>query len=112
MMSADVVVLLSDVDGLYDAPPGTSASARHIARVERITPEIEAMAGASGSELARGGMQTKLEAAKIATTAGIHMVIASGRIDHPLQAIRDGTRCTWFLTPANPVTSRKRWIAG
>ena len=57
-------------------------------------------------------MQTKIEAAKIATTAGIHMVIASGRIEHPLAAIADGARCTWFLTPANPVTSRKRWIAG
>src|SRR6202030_3009909 len=73
MMSADVVVLLSDVDGLYDAPPGTTASARHISRVERVTPEIEAMAGAAGSELSRGGMQTKLEAAKIVTGGGAHM---------------------------------------
>ncbi len=70
------------------------------------------MAGAAGSELSRGGMQTKIEAAKIATTAGTHMVIASGRVDHALQAITDGGRCTWFLTPANPVTSRKKWIAG
>ena len=70
------------------------------------------MAGSSGSELSRGGMQTKIEAAKIATTAGIHMVIASGRIEHPLQAIAEGAPCTWFLTPANPVTARKRWIAG
>ena len=112
MASADLLVLLSDIDGLYDAPPGENANAALVPLVERITPDIEAMAGASGSELARGGMQTKLEAAKIATTAGIHMVIASGRIEHPLQAIRDGARCTWFLTPANPVTSRKRWIAG
>jgi len=57
-------------------------------------------------------MLTKIEAAKIATTAGIHLVIASGRIAHPLKAIADGARCTWFLTPANPVTARKRWIAG
>jgi glutamate 5-kinase len=112
MVSADLLVLLSDVDGLYDAPPGTSASARLLPRVERITPEIEAMAGAAGSELSRGGMQTKLDAAKIATGAGVHMVIASGRIDHPLQAIAAGARCTWFLAAGNPVTARKKWIAG
>src|SRR5204863_5695401 len=78
---------------------------------ERITPEIEAMAGTSGSDLSRGGMQTKIEAGKIATTGGIHMVIASGRVMHALRAIAD-SNCTWFLTPANPVTARKKWIAG
>lgn len=116
MVSADLLVLLSDIDGLYDAPPGTAASAgqppAHVPRVERITPEIEAMAGAAGSELSRGGMQTKIEAAKIATGAGTHMVIASGRVEHPLRAISEGARCTWFLTAANPVTARKKWIAG
>ncbi len=112
MVSADLLVLLSDVDGLYDAPPGTDAAARHISRVRRITPEIEAMAGAAGSELSRGGMQTKIEAARIATNAGTHMIIASGRRDHPLRAIAEGARCTWFLTAANPVTARKKWIAG
>src|SRR5580700_8185814 len=112
MVSADLMVLLSDVDGLYDAPPDTIASARHVPYVARLTPEIEAMAGAAGSELARGGMQTKLEAARIATNAGTHMVIASGRIEHPLRAIAEGARCTWFLTSANPVTARKKWIAG
>jgi len=112
MVSADVMVLLSDVDGLYDAPPDTIPSARHVPYVARLTPEIEAMAGAAGSELARGGMQTKLEAARIATNAGTHMVIASGRIEHPLRAIAEGARCTWFLTAANPVTARKKWIGG
>ncbi len=112
MVSADLVVLLSDVDGLYDAPPGMTSSARHIARVERITPEIEAMAGAAGSGLSRGGMQTKIEAAKITTGAGTHMVIASGHIEHPLDAIAKGARCTWFLAAGNPVTARKKWIAG
>jgi glutamate 5-kinase len=116
MVSADLVVLLSDVDGLYDAPPGTVASARqmptHLPRVERITPEIEAMAGAAGSEFSRGGMQTKLEAAKIATGAGTHMVIASGRVEYPLRAIAEGARCTWFIAMGNPVTARKKWIAG
>jgi len=111
MMSADLLVLLSDVDGLYDKPPG-EPGAKHIASVPRITPEIEAMAGASASETARGGMVTKIEAGKIATTAGTTMVIASGRVDHPLQGIADGAPCTWFLTPANPVTARKKWIAG
>src|SRR6476469_5676987 len=111
MASADLLVLLSDVDGLYDAPPRNSGNAKLISLVERITPEIEAMAGASGSELSRGGMHTKIEAGKIATTGGIHMVIASGRVAHPLRAIAE-KKCTWFLTPANPVTARKKWIAG
>jgi glutamate 5-kinase len=112
MASADLLILLSDVDGLYDEPPGGNSAAKFIPLVTRITPEIEAMAGAAGSELSRGGMQTKIEAGKIATQAGTHMVIASGRIAHPLRAIADGARCTWFLTPANPVTARKKWIAG
>ncbi len=111
MMSADLLVLLSDVDGLYDKPP-EQKGAKHVPVVARITPEIEAMAGVSASQTARGGMRTKIEAGKIATTAGTHMVIASGRVDHPLQAIADGAACTWFLTPANPVTARKKWIAG
>src|SRR5689334_5788625 len=112
MMSADLLVLLSDVDGLYDKPPGAGSDARLVPLVARITPDIEAMAGSSGSELARGGMLTKIEAGKITTTAGTHMVIASGRVQHPLQAIAAGAACTWFLTPANPVTARKKWIAG
>ena len=95
MASADLLVLLSDIDGLYDAPPQAGSQANLIPLVERITPEIEGMAGASGSELSRGGMTTKIEAGKIATTGGIHMVIASGRVEHPLRAIRDGGRCTW-----------------
>ena len=111
MVSADLLVLLSDVDGLYDAPPGNPA-ARHIPYVAHVTHEIEAMAGAAPSELSRGGMQTKIEAAKIATHAGTHMVIASGQRDHPLRAIAEGGRCTWFVTTANPVTARKKWIAG
>src|SRR6266566_1526568 len=112
MASADLLILLSDVDGLYDAPPGSNPNAKLIPIVDSVTSEIEAMAGAAVSELSRGGMRTKIEAAKIATTSGTHMLIASGTIEHPLQAISDGGRCTWFLTPANPVTARKRWIAG
>ena len=111
MASADLLVLLSDVDGLYDRPPGDGSDAKLLPLVPRITPEIEAMAGEAGSDLSRGGMRTKIEAGKIATQAGTHMVIASGRVANPLKAIIGG-RCTWFLTPANPVTARKRWIAG
>ena len=112
MVSADLLVLLSDIDGLYDAPPAHNPDARLIPVVERITAAIEAMAGSAGSELSRGGMRTKIEAAKITTTAGTHMVIGSGRVEHPLRAIASGARSTWFLTPRNPVTSRKKWIAG
>jgi glutamate 5-kinase len=112
MASADLLILLSDVDGLYDAPPSQNPDAKLVPVVKTVTADIEAMAGAAESELSRGGMRTKIEAAKIATTAGTHMLIASGKIEHPLAAIAGGGRCTWFLTPANPVTARKRWIAG
>jgi glutamate 5-kinase len=111
MVSADLLVLLSDIDGLYDRPP-SQAGAKRVPVVARISPEIETMAGASESATARGGMLTKIEAGKIATTAGTHMIIASGHVAHPLKAIADGAACTWFLTPANPVTARKKWIAG
>ena len=112
MASADLLILLSDIDGLYDAPPAGNATANHIPLVPRITAEIEAMAGDAASDHARGGMRTKIEAGKIATSAGTHMVIASGHVDHPLDAIANGGRATWFLTSGNPVTSRKKWIAG
>ena len=112
MASADLLVLLSDIDGLYTAPPGANPDAQLIPVVEQVNAEIEAIAGGPESLLSRGGMRTKIEAAKIATAAGTHMLIASGKIAHPLKAIQDGGRCTWFLTPANPVTARKRWIAG
>jgi glutamate 5-kinase len=112
MASADLLILLSDIDGLYDAPPAQNPNAKLVPVVDSVTSEIEAMAGDAASELSRGGMRTKIEAAKIATTGGTHMLIASGKIEHPLQAIADGGGCTWFLTPANPVTARKRWIAG
>jgi len=112
MASADLLILLSDIDGLYDAPPAQNPDAKLIPVVETVSSEIEAMAGAAGSDLSRGGMRTKIEAARIATTGGTHMLIASGKIEHPLRAIAEGGRCTWFLTPANPVTARKRWIAG
>src|SRR5262249_49131883 len=112
MASADLLVLLSDVDGLYDAPPGAHNDAKLVPLVTRITGEIEAMAGAARPQPFAGGKATKIQAGKSATQAGTHMVIASGRITHPLKAIAEGARCTWFLTSANPVTARKKWIAG
>lgn len=112
MMSADCVVLLSDVDGLYTAPPHADPGARRLDTVREITPEIEAMAGDAGSELSRGGMITKIIAARIAVAAGAHLVIASGKVLHPLRALGEGGPSTWFLPAANPALSRKRWIAG
>jgi len=112
MMSADCLVLLSDVDGFYTAPPGSCAEARRLDEVREITAEIEAMAGDVGSELSRGGMVTKIEAAKIAVQGGTHMVIASGRVLSPLRAFEATGVATWFLAPSDPVTARKRWIGG
>ncbi|QCK85449.1 glutamate 5-kinase [Phreatobacter aquaticus] len=112
MVGADCLVLLSDIDGLYTAPPHLDPNATLIPLVPRITPEIEAVAGGAASELSRGGMTTKVEAGKIATTGGTTMVIASGKHDAPLARIEAGGPCTWFLTSTQPVTSRKKWIAG
>jgi glutamate 5-kinase len=112
MMSADCLVLLSDVDGLYTAPPGSGKAARRLDEVRQITPEIEAMAGSAGTELSRGGMVTKIEAARIALVSGTNMVITSGKVMHPLRALSASAPCTWFLAPSDPVTARKRWIAG
>ncbi|MEO3389382.1 glutamate 5-kinase [Mesorhizobium sp. CAU 1741] len=112
MMGADLLVLLSDIDGLYTAPPAIDPNAEFIPFVERITPAIEAMAGAAASELSRGGMRTKLDAGKIATVAGTAMVITSGTRPNPLSAIDKGERATWFAASANPVRGYKTWIAG
>jgi glutamate 5-kinase len=112
MVSADILVLLSDVDGLYDRDPRTHENARFIPEVRAIGPEIEAMAGVSGSAYGSGGMVTKIAAARIATAAGCRMAIAAGHVLAPLKAIERGARCTWFLPDSNPRTARKRWIAG
>ncbi|MGD9801928.1 MAG: glutamate 5-kinase [Hyphomicrobiaceae bacterium] len=112
MMSADCLVLLSDIDGLYTAPPAQDPTARRLDVVTAVTAEIEAMAGDAGSELSKGGMVTKVAAARIAMGSGCHMVITSGKVLHPLAAIRAGAPCTWFLAPSDPVTARKRWIVG
>ncbi len=112
MMNADALVLLSDIDGLYSADPKLDSSARFIPLVATITGQIEAMAGRAPVGYSSGGMVTKLQAARIAVAGGCRMVIADGRRKHPLAALADGARCTWFLAGVEPLTARKRWIAG
>jgi glutamate 5-kinase len=112
MVSADCVVLLSDIDGLYTADPNKDPTARFIPLVREITPDIEAMAGDSASEVGRGGMATKVIAARIAVAAGCHFCIAAGAPRHPVRRIEQGGRCTWFRPAATPVAARKHWIAG
>lgn len=112
MMGADLLVLLSDIDGLYTAPPALDANASFVPVVDRITPDIEAMAGAAASEMSRGGMRTKLDAGKIATAAGTAMIIALGARDNPLAAIERGERHTLFQPSSHPVKGYKTWIAG
>ena len=112
MIEADCLVLLSDVDGLYTAPPGTNAVSEHLPNVAAITPEIEAMAGGAASHLSRGGMTTKIEAGKIATLAGTAMIIARGNEPHPLRALREGARHTLFAPANTRAQARKRWIMG
>ena len=112
MMSADTLLLLSNIDGLYSADPSRDPNAEWIPRVDAITPEIEAMAGAVVSADASGGMPTKIAAARIAMAAGCHMVIARGDMDRPVAALKNGARSTWFVAKATPRAARKQWIAG
>jgi len=112
MISADCLILLSDVDGLYTADPRLRPDARFIPEIRSITPEIEKMAGRSVSDVGSGGMATKIAAAKIAIAAGCHMCVALGRELHPIRRIEDGARCSWFFPTVNPTTVRKQWIAG
>ncbi|WP_173934270.1 glutamate 5-kinase [Chelativorans sp. Marseille-P2723] len=112
MMGGDLLILLSDVDGLYTAAPEQDPSARFIPTVEALTPEIMALGGEAASELSRGGMRTKLDAARIATAAGAAMVIASGKVLNPLVAIEQGARFTLFKPSPSPVRAYKTWIAG
>jgi glutamate 5-kinase len=112
MVSADCVLLLSDIDGLYTADPHKDPGAQFIDQVSEITPEIEAMAGGAASAVGRGGMTTKIIAARIAVAAGCHFCIASGSPRHPVRRIEQGGRSTWFLPTATPLAARKQWIAG
>ncbi|HXP95706.1 MAG TPA: glutamate 5-kinase [Telmatospirillum sp.] len=112
MISADTLVLFSDIDGLYTANPKQDPTAQFIAEVAELTPEIEAMAGDPVSALGSGGMITKLQAARIALAAGCRMAIAPGKPLHPLKVMEEGGRCTWFHPAEEPLTARKQWIAG
>ena len=112
MVQADTLLLLSDIDGLYTADPRQDPTAQHIPLVSAITPEIEAMGGAPPPGYSSGGMRTKLAAARIATQAGCTMAIALGNRPHPLQALADGARCTWFAANPDGRSARKKWIAG
>ena len=112
MSGADCLILLSDVEGLFTSDPNKDPNAQFVQQVRQITPQIEAMAGASASAVGSGGMTTKIMAAKIAVSAGCHMCIASGHQKHPVSRLEEGARCTWFVPHATPVTARKQWIAG
>ncbi|MGH8265871.1 MAG: glutamate 5-kinase [Steroidobacteraceae bacterium] len=112
MAGADCLVLLSDVEGLFSADPNKDPRAQIVAEVRHITPEIEAMAGCTASQLGSGGMAAKIQAAKIAVAAGCHMCIAAGVHKHPLRRIEEGASCTWFVPSATPAAARKQWIAG
>ncbi len=111
MISADTLVLFSDIDGLYTADPRSNPDAKLVPEVRDVTPEIEAMGG-TPSEHGSGGMITKIMAAKICMGAGCRMAIAPGRQMRPLKALIEGGRCTWFLPAAEPRAARKSWIAG
>ena len=112
MISADTLVLLSDIDGLYTADPRRDKSATFIGEITEMTAEIEAMAGVAPAGYSSGGMVTKIAAARIAMSAGCRMVIASGKKLNPLQAILAGGTCSWFLPASGPKTARKNWIGG
>ena len=111
MISADALVLLSDIDGLYTADPATDSAAEHLGEINEITPAIEAMAGAARTDVGSGGMVTKLAAAKICLANGCAMAIARGNIDNPISAIISGSRVSWFTPQTTPASARKRWIA-
>jgi glutamate 5-kinase len=113
MIEADMLVLLSDIDGLYTANPQRDSSATHIPEVSAITPEIERMAEGPVSGFSKGGMESKIAAAKIATSAGAAVIIANGHLLHPLRAIGDASRRTTLFSPRlSPAQAKKRWIAG
>lgn len=114
MVSADALVLLSDIDGLYERDPRADSAAPFVPEVREIDARIEAMAGGVNAQagVGSGGMRTKIEAAKIATRAGCAVAITKGGALNPLTRLRDGARATWFLPAASPRAAYKAWIAG
>lgn len=112
MVEADALVLLSDIDGLYSADPRLDPAARHRPEVARLTPDILAMAGGARSASSNGGMITKLQAAQIAVESGCRMAITLGAPLHPLRALQQGAKATWFLAGGTPASARKQWLSG
>ncbi len=112
MVSADALVIFSDVEGLYTANPRKDPAAKLIPVVEKMTPEIEAMADGAGSSVGTGGMATKLMAARLCMEAGCDMAIALGSELHPLTRMEKTGKGTWFLADKSPVSARKAWIGG
>ena len=112
MISADCYILLSDVDGLHTADPRQKPEAKPISEVRNITPDIEALAGKAFTQDAQGGMKTKIQAARIAVSAGCHVLIMDGRVNHPLTLIENELKGTWFVPHENPQSARKLWISG
>jgi glutamate 5-kinase len=112
MVSADCLVLLSDVDGLYTSDPRMNDDAEHIPEVTELKKAHWAMAGGPGTNHGSGGMRTKLDAARIAMGAGCRIMIAPGQVLHPIEAVKAGARVTWFLPSSSPRAARKQWIAG
>ena len=112
MVSADVLALLSDVDGLYTSDPAKGGGAELVPEVAAITPEIEAMAGKARTNHGSGGMVTKIAAARIAVSAGCAVVLSKGTVEAPLAKVEAGEKCTWFLPAETPRAARKNWIAG
>ena len=112
LVDADALIILSDIDGVYTANPRTDASARLIFEISEITPEIERIAGGAGSAQGTGGMQTKIEAAKIAQNAGVTMVIAQGNADGVIRGILRGQEIgTLFPAREAHLKTRKSWLA-
>ena len=109
-VEADQLILLSDIDGLYSADPRSDINAVRFDVIDQITPELEAMAGEARSALSRGGMKTKLMAAKTATTAGCAMAITEGSKLSPIRALYEGAPSTWFKPQIDKYAARKRWI--
>ena len=112
MISADLLILLSDVDGLYTKNPHQSEDAEHIPEITQIDEDIMALGGGANAEFASGGMATKLAAARIATEAGADMVICKGSASRPVTALLDGARYSLFHRRTSPKKARKNWIAG
>ena len=112
MVSADLLILLSNINGLYTADPAQDKTAKLVPTVTEITHEIEAMASNTVTSDSSGGMPTKLAAAKQCLGAGCRMIICEGRGMFPLKSLENGGDCTWFIPSGNPQTARKRWISG